>query len=758
MSGCAHLFPDHCSCLKDEPLTLAQLQARVDELENHTRQDGWFSALTGIGDPNQDKRLSHQHSFCTLPYEEIALLWETDDIAAKAIEAPAAEAFREGYEIVISDEGKYDDLKEQIEQKLLDLDADKWLEKAYQYKRAYGGAAILIGANDGGELIDPLDVSKVTSIDYLNVFEPLEIQPASLYTDPFHPKYGLPEYFQLTTLSTIGPMLPVPGIEQTTPTYQQPIYIHESRLIFFQGIKTSRYYFSTTRQPVSAFWGASVVPRFIETLRDYGVAFAGAGILATDVSQPVITINGLRNMVAQGKDALRQRMQALNLGRSTARAILLDAEKEKFERQTTNLSNVPELLDRLSQRLAAAVGVPLSILVGYSPATLGQPDSSELLQWHNIVRAIQRRELTPILRRLIDLIIRTLRQRKIPRYEVEWRELEHLTILQSAEARLAQARVDTLEVKAGMVYPNELRMSRHRGRFSFETQIDEKKDAPGFIAPLPAGVMPKTLAAGGVVSAFEAKQLGGILGEAATGSHAVGGYTRRDPTQPTLGPNPKVGGDTAGKADDIGLVSPASGQVPDGAYEQTRSYAGFPVRIENKRGSTRHWVDTDGTTGSTPMRYDYGEIENTCGPDGDPVDTYLGPSEHAPWVYVVHQMSKASGFANYDEDKVMLGFDSANHARDAYLSQYNDERFFGGMSQMTVEDFRRHLATSAAGRITHGKLDEFDIVEHLDRIEHRGNKWIVTTEDGSKVLGEFDSEEEAIHRLAQIEFFKQHGH
>lgn len=695
----------------------------LDPLEG-IREDGWYSALTGLGTSQYDKRLSHNHSWTALTYEQIATLWETDDIAAKAIEAPAAECFREGYELTIADEGKYDSLKEDVEEKLLDLDADATIERAYQYRRAYGGSAILIGANDGGALYEPLNPSKVTSIDYLNVFEPLELQPAAFYSNPLHPKYGQPEFFQLNNLRTIGPILPVPGLTDPLAP-EQVLYIHESRLIVFQGIRTSRYFFSLSRHPVNDYWGASIMPRFFETLRDFGVGFAGAGLLATDMAQPVIALKGLHDMVAKNQKALRERMQALNLGRSTARAILIDADKEKFERQTTALAGIPELLDRLSQRLAASVDIPLSILVGYSPASLGQPDNAELIQWYNRVRAIQRRELSPVLRRLISLIMRTMRQRGLPKkWDVDWCELEHLTILQQAEARLTQARTDSLNVKSGMLYPDEPRRSRFKGKYSFDTQIDESKKAPGFMAPLPAGVLPGAMPAIGVINSLEGKMVGGGAGGATpanANAHNVTGYTRRNPTAPALGPNPSVGGDKApgDRGDAIAtfedLVQAAqAGQV-------TRTFAGLPIVIENPKGSTRNWVDSDGTTGSTKMKYDYGYVEGTCGPDGDGVDVYLGPNPDAHWVYVIHQMSKSSDFQKFDEDKAMLGFDSANHARDAYLGQYDDERFFGGMSQMTVDDFKRQLITAVAGRIQHAQLDAegAEVDEHLARLAAR---------------------------------------
>src|SRR5579859_7508463 len=38
-------------------------------------------------------------------------------------------------------------------------------------------------------------------------------------------------------------------------------------------------------------------------------------------------------------------------------------------------------------------------------------------------------------------------------------------------------------------------------------------------------------------------------------------------------------------------------------------FAGLPVVYENRKGTTRTWVDSDGATGSTTMKHDYGYIE-----------------------------------------------------------------------------------------------------------------------------------------------------
>jgi len=42
-----------------------------------------------------------------------------------------------------------------------------------------------------------------------------------------------------------------------------------------------------------------------------------------------------------------------------------------------------------------------------------------------------------------------------------------------------------------------------------------------------------------------------------------------------------------------------------------------------------------------------------------------------------------------------------------------------------------------------------------ETIRHEGGKWVIYSKDGSKKLGEYDTEEAAKKRLRQIEFFKR---
>jgi len=439
--------------------------------------DGWYSALTGLGTPERDKRLSHSYSTPCIGYGESIQLWRGDDMAKAAIEKPVNQCFRQGYEIEIPDEGNYADLRVDLEEALLDLGADDCIARAMHLKRALGGGAIWIGADDGRPQHLPLIPERVRSIDWLKVLEPIELTPYTVYSDPYKAKFGEPELFQFNEIQgfTANSLVPPATSTKTRRGPSGLVLIHESRLILFPGTKVSNYQTTTGSLETSSYWGDSILMTMIEVLRDFNIAWHSAGIIASDYAQSVIKIQNLMGLVANQKEQLRARMQALELGRSVARAIILDTNEE-YERQSTSLAGLPELLEKLSRRLAAAVGMPLSILMGAGEMGIGKDGLSDVRHYYDGIAAMQRCEVTPVLRRIIKLIMGTLRKRKVPRrWNIKYNPLWQLTDQEKAEARLTQARADALYVKMLAVSPDEIRDSRFRGGFSFDTQINESQ-------------------------------------------------------------------------------------------------------------------------------------------------------------------------------------------------------------------------------------------------------------------------------------------
>ena len=127
-------------------------------------------------------------------------------------------------------------------------------------------------------------------------------------------------------------------------------------------------------------------------------------------------------------------------------------------------------------------------------------------------------------------------------------------------------------------------------------------------------------------------------------------------------------------------------------------FAGFEISIENKKDSTRSGKDKDGHEWHCKMYFDYGYIRGTEGVDGDHVDVYIGDNEQSASVYIVHQNDPVTG--KYDEDKVMLGFNSLHDAKKAYLKQYDRPGFLGKVDVMPIEEFRNKVLS----KNYHGKV------------------------------------------------------
>lgn len=129
-------------------------------------------------------------------------------------------------------------------------------------------------------------------------------------------------------------------------------------------------------------------------------------------------------------------------------------------------------------------------------------------------------------------------------------------------------------------------------------------------------------------------------------------------------------------------------------------FQGMDISIENAAGTFRYWTDNDGSQGSTLIKFPYGYIRGTLGIDGDHVDVYVGPHENASQVFIVTQMNKRTGFRTVDEQKAMIGFESAADAKAAYHAQYDDPRFFGSMRSMPLAVFRHKVLDKR----NHGEL------------------------------------------------------
>lgn len=135
-------------------------------------------------------------------------------------------------------------------------------------------------------------------------------------------------------------------------------------------------------------------------------------------------------------------------------------------------------------------------------------------------------------------------------------------------------------------------------------------------------------------------------------------------------------------------TNPSEAQKEAGNYKKGKvSIQGFDISIEQPKGSIRSGKDADGKEWSVTMNNTYGYIRKTEGKDGDHIDVFLGDNPENATVFVVDQVNKNGSF---DEHKVLLGFNSIEEAKIAYLSNYEGGwQGLGAITEVNIEDFRK---------------------------------------------------------------------
>lgn len=348
-----------------------------------TRVDNWQNITIGMGDPARDKL--QQGSFApvqNLTYGEIESLYYGDDMCERIVDALPDEAFRRGFVLEGPD-------AEEVTEAFETLGIVPKLRAAYGWARLWGGASIVPGIDDGQTQDKPLDLARVRGVKFANIVDRRYINPISYYEQALDPHFGKPEVYQIT------PAFGSPGL-----VAQNNVTIHESRIIKFLGTRIDDI---TTRR--LAGWSYSVLQRPYDVIRLFASAFQAAGQLMVDAGQAVFSIKGLvTQMSGPQSSAIQARFAALDQQRWSGRMILADKDNEEFHREPVQISGADKMLEHFEMRLAAAARMPVTYLMGRSPAGMDATGDSDTRQWYASVKAAQTNDLEPAIKRLADII------------------------------------------------------------------------------------------------------------------------------------------------------------------------------------------------------------------------------------------------------------------------------------------------------------------------------------------------------------------
>lgn len=281
--------------------------------------------------------------------------------------------------------------------------------------RLFGGAAIFIGTGDPNPEM-PFDAERVgkAGLKYLTVLSRRDMTAGPIEQDVTSEFHGKPSYYEVTGSSTM-----------------QMVRIHPSRLVIFVG----------ARQPDSLMvlnalegWGDSVLTATLDAIKN---ADSTAGNIASLVFEAKIDVIRIPDFMASlGNELYRskliERYSLANMSKGINGTLLLDKEEE-YETKSTSLAGLTDILMAFMQIVSGAADIPVTRLLGQSPAGMNSTGTSDMKNYHDRIQSIQQLEMTPAMHKMDECLIRSALGGRPPEVHYSWSPLEQMSEKERAD-------------------------------------------------------------------------------------------------------------------------------------------------------------------------------------------------------------------------------------------------------------------------------------------------------------------------------------
>lgn len=281
--------------------------------------------------------------------------------------------------------------------------------------RLFGGAAIFIGTGDANpEMpIDPERVGK-TGLKYLTVLSRRDMTAGPIEQDVTSEFHGKPSYYEVTGSSSM-----------------QMVRIHPSRLVIFVG----------ARQPDSLMmasmlegWGDSVLTATLDAIKN---ADSTAGNIASLVFEAKVDIIRIPNFMASLGNAeyrakILERYTLANMSKGINGTLMLDKEEE-YETKAATMAGLTDILMAFMQIVSGAADIPVTRLLGQSPAGMNATGASDMKNYHDRIQSIQQLEMTPAMHKMDECLIRSALGSRPEEIHYSWAPLEQMSEKERAD-------------------------------------------------------------------------------------------------------------------------------------------------------------------------------------------------------------------------------------------------------------------------------------------------------------------------------------
>jgi hypothetical protein len=388
--------------------------------------DGFVNIVKGLG-TKKDARSYNRYVRGFRITEQVANdLYVYNSLAAKIVDAPIDDATRKWRTLLIPDADK----KQEVEKVINEFEVKEKINIASKWARIFGGA-VIIAIIDGEDLASPLDIERIrpNSLKNFIVLDRYKLYSSIADDNTLSENFGKPEYYMVS--------------ERGQP-------IHYTRLTKFDGvIPTIREY----RENDS--WGISIYTKLWEDIANAQNTFNSICNLVFEANMDVYRIKGLNQLVAQRQDNLvLDRLKILHQMKSILNGIVLDQEDE-YDKKTVDFSQLAQIDDRSIQKVSAASDIPVTRLVGISPAGMNSTGESDLNNYYDGVQSVQENKLRPKIE-WMDSIIMASHFQTTEVLDWEFKPLKQLTEIEQASVDLSNAQRDQIYLNQNVIQPTDV--------------------------------------------------------------------------------------------------------------------------------------------------------------------------------------------------------------------------------------------------------------------------------------------------------------
>lgn len=369
-------------------------------MTNTAINDGLTNLAAGMGDPSRDKVAGLSWS---TPVEYNDKLWSDmyrdHWLPARLVDAPADDATREWrlWQAEAADISRIEAIEEefQISAKIAD---------AYRLARLYGRAHLYFDIGDDPS--EPINLNRVRrgAIRFVTVLSRREITDGTIQDDPMQPNYGEPAYYEVTSTS------------------QGLVRVHPSRLVTLYGnMRPSDYVFGKRADPVL---------RAVKTsLEQYIATVNNVAQLVFEAKVDVWSIPGLNRILSDPDQeaAFLKAAQTANYMKGNYGLFMLEGgegdDKTTYEQKKMSFATLPDIIAKMQDDVCASAKFSRAYLFGSGTEGLGGSGDRDLKMDYDKISQIQNTKLTPAMRTLDEVIIRSALGSRPDDIHYNWRSL-----------------------------------------------------------------------------------------------------------------------------------------------------------------------------------------------------------------------------------------------------------------------------------------------------------------------------------------------